>query len=205
MDFVFLRSFESVLGKNNLRNVISEANVDVPKFDNQVYNCGNVVANELFHVEADHIFLESAINVFNRTLLSGEYTFIGHLLFTKALDVTCGQENIKKSSLSSIDYDREKCSGMKIVKPRFFYPLNLIDVRVIQSYNYWYQLFKSSVAINFSKRFTYYGSVKEDANDKLNPSNRKVLRPKDYGKNKPAMTYIGSIECPLSFFSTSPF
>ena len=204
-NFVFLRPFESVLGKKNLRNVISFANSGFSGYVNPVNNCGNVVANELFHVDAGHIFMEAATNVFNRTLMNGEISSSGPLVLTKALEEICGQKNQEKSQLKHNYYERAKCSGITIVEPKFFYSLDLINARIIQSYAYWYELFKNSVAIHFTKGFKYYGSLKKDVTDSANSHHKKVLRPKDYGKNKPAVTYIGSTNCPLSFFSISPF
>ena len=151
------------------------------------------------------IFLETVMQVFDSTLFSGEYTSKGAMVFTKALDKICGQKNANKSQFDLIDYGRENCLGTKIIDQRLFYPLDLINAGLIQSYNYWYELFKNSVAINFTKGFKYYGSLKEDVTDSANANYKKVLRPKDYGKNKPAVTYIGSTNCPLSFFSISPF
>ena len=204
-NFVFLRPFESVLGKKNLRNVISFANSGFPGYVNPVNNCGNVVANELFHVDAGHIFMEAAINVFNRTLMNGELSTSGPLVVTKALEEICGKKNNEKSQLKHDYYKRAKCSGITIVEPKFFHTLDLINSRIIQSYAYWYELFKNSVAVNFSEGLMYHKSFQEDLKDKEYPRNKNVLRPEDYGKNKPAMTYIGTKECPLSFFSTSPF
>ena len=204
-NFVFLRPFESVLGKKNLRNVLSFANSGFSGYVNPVNNCGNVVANELFHVDAGHIFTEAATNVFNRTLMNGEISSSGPLVLTKALEEICGMKNKEKSELKHNYYERAKCSGITIVEPKFFHTLDLINSRIIQSYAYWYELFKNSVAVNFSEGLMYHKSFQEDLKDKEYPRNKNVLRPEDYGKNKPAMTYIGTKECPLSFFSTSPF
>ena len=127
------------------------------------------------------------------------------MLFKNALEKICSQKNTHKSPINPINYDQENCVGMKIIKPRHFYPLDLINANIIQSYDYWYELFKNSVAIHFSKGSKLYGSLKEGVNDSTHPRHKKVLQPNDYGKNKPAMTYIGSMNCPLAFFSTSPF
>ena len=67
MNFVFLRPFETVMGKYEMRNFMAAADVDFHDYDNLIYNWGNVLADRLFHVEAGHIFLEAAMIIFNDT------------------------------------------------------------------------------------------------------------------------------------------
>ena len=205
MDFVFLRPFEGVRGHKNLRNVLVKENNDLSINSSLVFNYGNTITNELFHAEPGHILLKTAINVFKCTVLNGDYTVSGPLVFTKAWQEICGKGNTAKSPFESIDYDGLKCSDIEIVSTRFFYPLDSINARVIQSFDFWNELFKNSVAVHFSKGFTDHEPLTEAMKDKVNSRNKNVLRPIDYGKNKPAITFIGSLECPLSFPSTRPF
>ena len=137
MDFIFLRPLERVMGNNNVSTVMVKASVDSYDNNNLVYDCGNVISNELFHVKAGHIFLETVMNFFHSTIMSGEYIYNGPMVFTNALDKTCSQKSPHKSPINPMNYDQENCIGMKIMKPRPFYPLYLINAKIIQSYAYW--------------------------------------------------------------------
>ena len=205
MKFVFLRPLKSVLREETQRNAMVSAEPNIYNDGNLVRNFVNVLTNELFRIEAGHIFLEAAMGVFKSTLLDGEYTSRGAMLFTKALNEICSERDEMQTQFNHIGYDEVNCSSITILDPSLFYPLDSINARLIQSHDYWYNLFKNSVAVHFSERLKYFGSLKENRQGKVNPHKQKVLWPNNYGKNKPPMTFIGSQECPLSFFSTTPF
>ena len=120
MDFIFLRPLGSVMGKNNVSTVMVKASVDYHDYNNLVYNCGNVISNELFHVKAGHIFLETVMNVFHSTLMSGEYTYNRPMVFTNALDKTCSQKNPHTSLINhGGDHFTTKNWGIPM-RPPFF-------------------------------------------------------------------------------------
>ena len=100
--------------------------------------------------------------------------------------------------LNPIDYSRDLCSGMTVVEPRLFYPVDWFHGSELQNSNlkeHWDDLFKKSLVVHF------YGSSMAGTSG----SHATVLRPNNYGKEKPAMTYLGPKECPVSFYSTRPF
>ena len=97
---------------------------------------------------------------------------------------------------------------MSVVDPRLFYPIDWRNVQILdekQDDTYWDELFRKSVAVHFYGGFHYYGDLSQEGKKKLAARNKNILRPKFYGKHKPALSYLGSKECPLSFFSTRSF
>ena len=193
---VFLRSLESSFDGEPLVNVAASDNVQFTDYDkpSQKYNWGDSISNAIFHNEAGHIFLKTAIRYFNSTFVNGLWASSGPVVLTKALDDICGQQNKQTRPLNPTIYSRDHCSGMTVVEPRLFYAVNWFHAGELQSSKlkeYWDELFKKSLVVHF------YGSSQQGS--------KVVLRPNNYGKTKPAMTYIGPTECPVSFYSTRPF
>ena len=209
MDFVFLRPFDSVMGKYGARNVMAAADVDFHDYDNLLYNWGNVLADGLFHVEAGHIFLEAAMIIFNDTLLNGKNTYSGSLVLTKSLEEICGQRHQQKRPFNPIDYGRTKCTGMTIIDPQYFYPVDASNAQILGEnhfHSYWYEIFKNAVAVHFSggNRLCQETLTEKGKRKKDDSRNLRYLRHKVYGKTNCAMSFIGPKECPLSFFSNRP-
>ena len=199
LDFVFLRSFYNNSIEVRLKNIVASCDVN-PNPDNAMhskYNWGKLIANGFFHNDAGHVFLETAMNVFNETFVNGVHLSSGPMVFTTALKKVCDQKDKSNTSFNRLDYSRGHCAGIELVEPWLFYPVDWFHSTVLNNNHlfvdgYWEEKFKNSVAVHF------YGSLVSHDNDR-------VLPPKNYGKKKPAMAYIGPKACPLSFFSTSPF
>ena len=92
--------------------------------------------------------------------------------------------------------------------PKIFYPVDASNARILDEnhyHSYWYELFKNSVAVHFSAGTKlFHGHLTEKGKEKLDSRNKRYLRQKITGKCKPAMSFVGSKECPLSFFSIRP-
>ena len=200
MNFVFLRPFETVMGKYEMRNFMVAADVDFHDYDNLIYNWGNVLADRLFHVEAGHIFLEAAMAVFNSTLLNGECTYSGPLVLTKSFEVICGQRNESKRPFNPINYGRVKCSGMTIVDPKYFYPVNFRNARILNEkhlHSYWYGLFKNSVAVYHPERTrSFYGASADGGKETVKYFNQKCLSREIYGKKIMQYRLLGQKNAP---------
>ena len=206
---VFLRSLNSTYDGKPLENVAASDNVHyetydksfVTKFgDNNIirHDWGDSISNAFFHNDAGHIFLQTAIKYFKSMFVNGVWASSGPVVLSKALDDICGQLNKQTRPLNPIDYSRTLCSGMRVVEPRLFYPVNWFHASELQQSRlkeHWEELFKKSLVVHF------YGSSQEGSGGGV----QRVLRPNNYGKEKPAMTYLGPRECPLSFYSTRPF
>ena len=163
-------------------------------------NWGKTIANGLFHNEADHLFLSTAIKLFDSIFINGKYTSSGPSVFTKSMEVLCMQPMAKIVQYNSNSHEMRNCSGMTVAESKLFFPYGWFD-HVEMAENkpncYWEEKFKTSLAV------TYYGSSSRGASHGSGfPS---VLRPNNYGRKKPALTYLGPKECPLSFFSARPF
>ena len=97
---------------------------------------------------------------------------------------------------------------MTIVDPQYFYPVDASNAQILDEnhfHGYWFELFKSAVAVHFSggnKQFQ--GPLTEERKEKDDSRNLRYLRQKVYGKKDCAMSFIGPNECPLSFFSIRP-
>jgi hypothetical protein len=198
LDMVFLRPFDKTKGGEPLQNVAASDGVMHFNYDkpSEKHNWGDGISNALFHNEAGHLFLETAIKVFNTTFSNGAWASSGPSVFTNAMDEICGQKHKKKRPLNPLDYGRNRCSGMTVVEPRLFYPYNWFlahELTQTQLDDFWEEKFKKSYVVHF------YGS----SSDKHGVT--KYLRPNNYGRKKPAYAYIGPSECPMSFYSTRPF
>ena len=192
---VFLRPLPNTKGGTPLQNVAASDDVHYDKYDipSQKHNWGNGISNAIFHNDAGHIFLKTAIQVFNRTFINGQWASSGPVVLTKALDEICGQEG-KKRPLNPIDHGRQRCNGFAVVEPRLFYPFDWFNAGGMtnkQLNTFWDERFKKSYVAHF------YGTSSK--------SSPKILRPNNYGKAKPAYAYLGPTHCPVSFFSTRPF
>ena len=137
------------------------------------------------------------MNVFNDTFINGVHLSSGPFVFTEAWKKICDQDKKSNTHFSAVEYSRGRCSGMQLVEPWLFYPIDWFHSSILGKNHkfgdsHWREKFEHSVGVHF------YGSLVRNDNDK-------VLRPRYYGKKKPAMAYIGPIACPKSFFSTSPF
>ena len=199
LDFVFLRSFHNDTKNSNLKNFVAscDLNSDPGTDRNSKHNRGKLIANGLFHNDAGHFFLETAMNVFDETFVNGIHLSSGPMVFTAALKKLCDPEYGNNTPFVPVDYSRNRCSGIELFEPWLFYPVDWFHSTILNKNHmlvdsYWEEKFKNSVAVHF------YGSLVRNDNDK-------VMRPKNYGKKKPAMAYIGPKACPLSFFSTTPF
>ena len=199
LDFVFLRSLHNNTENFNSKNFVAscDINPDPVNDHHPKYHRGKLIANGLFHNDAGHFFLETAMDLFNETFSNGIHLSSGPMVFTAAFQKLCDPKNKSNYPVITAEDSRNRCSGMKLVEPWLFYPVDWFHSTVLDNSHmfddrYWEEKFKNSVAIHF------YGSLVRHDNDK-------VLRPRLYGKKKPAMAYIGPKSCPLSFFSTSPF
>ena len=83
---------------------------------------GGYIANSPFHNEADHIFLETVLKLFNSTFIKGEYTSSGGRVFTKAIQMLCAESIgiIRDYSLKNLE--TKNCSGMTIAESSSFFP-----------------------------------------------------------------------------------
>ena len=108
----------------------------------------------------------------------------------------------KKINYNLKNIETKNCSGMTIVESSSFFPYDWFHhVEMIESKpnSFWKEKFKSSLAV------TYYGSSSRGPNNPHGTPFPKVLRPNFYGKNKPALAYLGPKECPVSFYSVKKF
>ena len=209
LDMVFLRPLNNTYNGDPLANVAASDGVHFSKYEKSSeieigeqtivrHDWGPSISNAFFHNSAGHIFLQTAIKHFKSTFVNGVWSSSGPVVLTKALDDICGQLNKQTRPLNPIDYNRDLCFGMTVVEPRLFYPVDWFHGSELQNSNlkeYWDDLFKKSLVVHF------YGSSMAGTGG----SHATVLRPNNYGKEKPAMTYLGPKECPVSFYSTRPF
>ena len=150
---------------------------------------GNILNNAIFHNEADHLFLKKVIEIFPSYFQSGIWTSSGPQLFTQAITELCakGIESLNPSEL-------HLCSGMTLINSKRFYPVDWFHGSVLfESHDkaFWKELFSNAYVVHFYGASPFF--------------NKKVLRPKYYGKNMPAYAILGSEQCPVSFYSTKPF
>ena len=200
LDMVFLRPLDRTLEGKALINVAASDNVNYMDYDDPIgkHNWGDSISNAIFHNEAGHIFLQTAIKYFKDMFVNGVWASSGPVVLTKALDDICGQLNQHTRPLNPIHYSRDLCSGMTVVEPRLFYAVNWFYASRLSEPNLredWDDLFKKSLVVHF------YGSSQEGSSGGV----PMVLRPNNYGKTLPAMTHLGPKECPASFYSTRPF
>ena len=166
-------------------------------------NWGKTIANGLFHSEDNDLFLATAIMLFDRTFINGMYTSSGPLVFTKTLEELCGEPVKKLWKHNSTNHETKMCSGMSLVESKLFFPYDSfhhVELAENKPKSFWEEKFNTSLAV------TYYGSSsrggKHGVGNNPFPS---VLRPNNYGKEMPALAYLGPKECPLSFYSVRPF
>ena len=204
LDIVFLRSLKENFGGVRMYNIAASDDVDVNLYNQSstTLNWGKSISNALFHNDAGHVFLKTVLAMFNSTFVTAKWASSGPMLFTKALDIICGQKEKQTRPLNPADYNRKKCLGMTIAKPSSFYPMNFYsagDLSKKRPISYWEEHFQDSYAIHFYKTShqQLFGTQPEN-----NPT---VLQPKHYGKELPALPYLGPRNCPLSFWSTRPF
>ena len=163
-------------------------------------NWGKTIANGLFHNEANHLFLATAIMLFNRIFVNGMYTTSGPLVFTRTLEELCGQPIAEIMKHNSTNDEILNCSGMSLAESKLFFPYDWfhhVELAEKKPKRYWEEKFNTSLAV------TYYGSSSRGG--KHGTPFPSVLRPNYYGKEKPALAYLGPKECPLSFYSVRPF
>ena len=190
LDVIFLRQLTTKHDdKVALKNVIG--------FD-KVSGTRNKINNGIFHNEAGHIFLETAIKIFNSTFVSGQYTSSGPSVVTKAMEKLCGTRIEFITSTNSTN--KSECGGMKVVNSKLFFPFDFFHHAILieqKPESFWEEEFKDSIFVHY-----YQSSSRGFKHGSGFPS---VLRPNHYGKLKPALAYIAPKECPISFYSTSPF
>ena len=196
LDMVFLRPFTATKDREPLNNVVASDDLHYAQYDipSQKYNFGKSVSNALFHNDAEHVFLKSAIRQFESSFKNGVWGSSGPKVFTKALEDIC---NSKTKPLNPKHYNRKYCSGMAVLRPRLFYPLDWFgaaDLWTKHLDSYWESLFNQSYVVHFYESSTKNLGMKA-----------KVLRPNMYGREKPAFAFLGPKECPISFFSERPF
>ena len=189
LDVIFLRNLTNNDGENPLKNIIG--------FD-QLSGSKNKINNGIFNNEAGHIFLETAIGIFNKTFINGMYTSSGPAVVTKAIEEICKTpiELITSPKFTN----KPECSGMKIVNSKFFFPFDWFHHDILIDHkpdHYWDEQFKQSIFVHY-----YQSSSRGFKHGSGFPS---VLRPNHYGKQKPALAYIAPKECPISFYSTKLF
>ena len=163
-------------------------------------NWGKYIANGIFHSEANHLFLSTAIKLFDSTFINGMYTSSGPLLFTKTIEVLCGKPIIKLMQRNSTDHEFKNCSGMSLAESKLFFPYDWfhhVELAQHKANSYWEEKFNKSLAV------TYYGS--SSRGHKHGTPFPSVSRPNTYGMKKPALAYIGPKECPISFYSVKTF
>ena len=162
-------------------------------------NGGINLANSLFHNEADHIFLQTVLKLFDSTYVNGKWTSSGGIVLTKAMEELCGQTIKNITKYNSINHEKMNCFGMTIAEPSLFFPYDWfhhVELREKKSKLYWEEKFKNSLAVQ------YYEASSMFTPTRSSPS---VLRPNVYGTEKPALAYLGPKECPISFYSVRPF
>ena len=189
IDVIFLRNLISKDDVNPLKNIIG--------FD-QMSGTKNRVNNGIFHNEAGHIFLETAIEIFNNTFINGLYTSSGPQVVKKAIEKIC-EKNIEIITSTRFT-NKEECEGMKVVNSKFFFPFDWFHHDILTEHkpdHYWDEQFKASIFVHY-----YQSSSRGFKHGSGFPS---VLRPNHYGKQKPALAYIAPKECPISFYSTKLF
>ena len=81
-------------------------------------------------------------------------------------------------------------------KPKLFFPLNWfnhVELASNRPNSYWNDQFQESFLVHY-----YESSSRGKFHGKGFPS---VRRPNYYAKDKPALVYLGPMQCPLSFYS----
>ena len=162
-------------------------------------NGGIHLATSLFHNEADHIFLQTVLKLFDSIFVNGKYTSSGGIVLTKAIEELCGEPMANIMKYNTINSEKMTCYGMTIAEPSLFFPYDWfhhVELGEKKSKHYWDEKFKKSLAV------TYYEASSMFTPTRSSPS---VLRPNIYGREKPALAYLGPKECPISFYSVKPF
>ena len=109
-------------------------------------------------------------------------------------------KNSNKSIVMAKHTNGNSGNGVTVVNPKLFFRFNWfnhLELAKTKSDSYWEDAFKESVFVHY-----YESSSRGGAHGKGFPT---VLRPNKYGKEKPALAYFGPRECPMSFYSTTPF
>ena len=194
LDMVFLRPLVSK-GGEPLHNVAACDSVDYHLYDDPAskFNFGIGISNAIFHNDAGHIFLKTAIQLFASVFQNGVWSSSGPKVLSKALEVICGYKKI--NTLNPKEHSRKHCSGMAVIEPRSFYAVNWFFAGVLfdkRQEDYWAALFNKSYVVHF------YGSSSRTIH-------KRVLRPNQYGRDKPAYAFLGPDHCPVSFYSARPF
>jgi hypothetical protein len=91
-------------------------------------------------------------------------------------------------------FTRDKCGGVKILSPRSFYPVGWFDVDTLYESNtdeFWQEFLKDSYSIHFFQSSRGFDT--------------KVMKERYYGKARPALLYLATRHCPISFDSVRLF
>ena len=79
---------------------------------------------------------------------------------------------------------------MELVSPSLFYPFSWMEASDLakgRPLEEWKKIFENSVSVDF-----FYSSIRQHI---------KIMRPQYYGRDIPAMAYLGPSYCPISFYS----
>ena len=192
LDMVFLRPL--VENGELLQNVIASDDVSFTLYNDPdfKYYFGKCISNALFHNDAGHPFLKTVIQLFPAYFQPGVWASSGPVLFQKAMEILCGHKKI--TTMNPRDHSRRHCSGMEVLQPQSFYPVDWAHAAYLNGNHndgHWKKLFEKSYVVHF------YGSSSR--------STVRFLPPSNYGERKPAYSKLGPEHCPVSFYSMRPF
>jgi len=112
---------------------------------------------------------------------------------TAALNRVCGYGQ-RKPVLNPKWHNAERCAGVTLLPPATFFPFSWLDGALMSNGKLdgeWEKDFERSMAVHFSQSSLGGGS--------------KVLKPRHYGKKRPALLYLAVRFCPISFDSVKIF
>ena len=187
LDIVFLRRFPA-----DLKNVFASDQVtqsDAQRAGKDYW--GHEVCNAIFHLDKNHPMLKRSLAAFEKNF-SGKWSSGGADILTVELMRECGYE--KKISFGPGLFTPEKCNGIKVLRPKTFYPFGYFEAHEMgksKTDEEWIEILEQSYTVH------YFATSSR--------TQKKVLKPKNYGKVRPAMIYLGVNFCPISFDSVKIF
>ena len=189
LDIIFLKTVE------HLRNVIASDQLlmsDEERLGPDFW--GTMVCNAVFNFDKGHGFLERAINGFGRFFDGHRWSSGGAEILNRSLMTQCGYDVDSKMHLMKSKFSKEQCNGVELLHPRAFYPWGYFDsheLNRMRSDEGWDEIFSDSFTVHF---FATSGK-----------GTGKILKPKNYGKERPALLYLALNNCPKAFDSVRLF
>ena len=184
LDTIFLRPLTA------LKNVIGSADLPMNLYDDPRSIFGRTVSSAILHLTPNHMYSTLGLELFSAVLSQNRNLAKSFNVFQQSLDILCGRGS--QQTIRPRIHNRRNCDGIAVVEPRVFYPFpihNSQEYDLKKTAEEWKKIFRLSFTVQLLGCFGRPSS------------NTKILWPRFYGAEKPAMVYLGNEHCPISYFS----